>query len=258
MAWADYIMTKVSVLGIDVSTFDLPRATAEMAQAVSEGRRAYASTCPVYTLMQGHERADVREALNGADWVTPDGMPVVWALRWLGAGNVGRVYGPDLMLALSEVSAGRGYRQFYLGGEPGVGDELAHVLRVRFPGLCVAGNYSPPFTPLSDAEQRKTLAQINDARPHIVWVGLGSPKQDLWMAENRPHLDAPLLVGVGAAFDFLTGRQPQAPRWAQRTGLEWLFRLVTNPRRLWRRYLVYNPKFLFHLALQLTHLRRYG
>jgi N-acetylglucosaminyldiphosphoundecaprenol N-acetyl-beta-D-mannosaminyltransferase len=251
-------MTRVNLLGVHVSAFDLPGATAEMAQAVSEGRHAYASTCPVYTLMQGHERPEVRLALNGAEWVTPDGMPVVWALRWLGARNVGRVYGPDLMLALSELSVGCGYRQFYLGGQPGVAEDLAAVLQARFPGLCVAGTCSPPFRQQSDAERRDMLAQINDSVPHIVWVGLGSPKQDLWMAQNRPHLTAPLLVGVGAAFDFLTGRQPQAPRWAQQSGLEWLFRLVTNPRRLWRRYLVYNPKFLFQLALQLTHLRRYG
>lgn len=245
------------LLGVRVTAFDLPAAAAEMAQAVSDGRRMYASTCPVYTLMQGHERPEVRAALNGADWVTPDGMPIVWALRWLGAQHVGRVYGPDLMLALSQISAARGYRQFYLGGAPGAPESVARQMQQRFPGLVVAGVCSPPFRPLSPAEQRDVLTQINAAAPHIVWVGLGSPKQDLWMAENRPHLDAPLLVGVGAAFDFLTGRQPQAPRWMQRSGLEWLFRLGTNPRRLWRRYLVYNPKFIFQLTLQLAGLRRY-
>lgn len=251
-------MTRVNLLGVRVSAFDLAQATAEMARAVSEGRRVYASTCPVYTLMMGRERPDVREALNGAEWATPDGMPVVWALRWLGARGVGRVYGPDLLLALSGVSAQHGYRQFYLGGEPGVAGALAKELQARFPGLRVAGACSPPFQQLSTDEEHALAAQVNAAHADIVWVGLGSPKQDLWMARNRPLLTTPLLVGVGAAFDFLTGRQPQAPRWAQRTGLEWLFRLVTNPRRLWRRYLVYNPKFLFHLMLQLSRLRRYG
>ena len=207
--------------------------------------------------MQGHERPEVRAALNGADWVTPDGMPVVWALRALGAGGVGRVYGPDLMVALSELSAARGYRQFYVGGAPGVAESLARALAARFPGLSVAGTAAPPFRPLAAAERGALVAQINAAQPHIVWVGLGSPKQDLWMAEYRPDLAAPLLVGVGAAFDFLTGRQRQAPRWAQRSGLEWLFRLASDPVRLWRRYVVYNPRFILQLALQLAGLRRY-
>jgi len=247
-----------NLLGVRVSAFDLAPATAEMAQAISEGRRVYASTCPVYTLMMGHENPKVGQALNGAEWVTPDGMPVVWALRWLGAHRVGRVYGPDLMLALTEISAARGYRQYYFGGQPGVADALAGVMQARFAGLRVAGTCSPPFKQLAEVERHDLLAHINAAEPHIVWVGLGSPKQDLWMADNRPFLTAPLLVGVGAAFDFLTGRQPQAPRWMQRSGLEWLFRLMSDPRRLGRRYLVYNPKFVLQLALQLTGLRHYS
>jgi N-acetylglucosaminyldiphosphoundecaprenol N-acetyl-beta-D-mannosaminyltransferase len=250
-------MRRVNVLGVQVSAFDLPAAATELTAAVDSSLRVYASTCPVYTLMMGHDHPDVRRALNGAEWATPDGMPVVWALRWLGAHNVGRAYGPDLMLALTEVSAARGYRQFYLGGQPGVAEELAGEMQARFPGLCVAGTCSPPFRQLSDAEQRDMVAQINAAQPHIVWVGLGSPKQDLWMAQNRPLLTAPLLVGVGAAFDFLTGHQPQAPQWMQCSGLEWLFRLVAEPRRLWRRYLLYNPRFVLQLVLQLTGLRRY-
>jgi len=250
-------MTRVNLLGVRVSAFDLPTATAEMAAGVEAGGLAYASTCPVYTLMLGHERADVRQALNGADWVTPDGMPVVWALRRLGAHGVGRVYGPDIMLALSAYSAQHGYRQFYLGGAPGVPDDLARILTARFPGLIVAGSTSPPFREMSAADELELLAQINAAEPHIIWVGLGSPKQDLWMAHNRPNLTAPLMVGVGAAFDFIAGRQRQAPRWMQHSGLEWLFRLASEPARLWRRYLIYNPKFMLQLGLQLSGLRRY-
>jgi N-acetylglucosaminyldiphosphoundecaprenol N-acetyl-beta-D-mannosaminyltransferase len=228
-----------------------------MAEAVGENRRDYVCTCPVYTLMAGHERREVRAALNGAAWVTPDGMPVVWALKLRGAREVGRVYGPDLMLALSAVSAERGYRQFYLGGGPGVAEALAETMRQRYPGLTVAGIYAPPFRKQTADEEAAMVAHINTVNAHIVWVGLGSPKQDLWMARFRPALQAPLLIGVGAAFDFFTGRQAQAPRWMQRAGLEWLFRLAREPRRLWRRYLVYNPKFVLHLALQLTGLRRY-
>jgi N-acetylglucosaminyldiphosphoundecaprenol N-acetyl-beta-D-mannosaminyltransferase len=248
---------RLNILGVRVSAFDLDAAVADMEAAIAGNRRAYACCCPVYTLMQGHERDDVRAALNGADWVTPDGMPVVWSLRARGAARVGRVYGPDLMAALSAVSARRGFAQYYLGGAPGVADALARGLQARFPGLRVAGTASPPLREPGIAEDPATLEAINRSGAQVVWVGLGSPKQDLWMARHRPLLTAPLLVGVGAAFDFLTGRQPQAPRWLQRAGLEWLFRLAAEPRRLWRRYLIYNPKFTLHLALQLTGVRHY-
>jgi N-acetylglucosaminyldiphosphoundecaprenol N-acetyl-beta-D-mannosaminyltransferase len=250
-------LTKVPLLGIGVSAFDLPTAVDEMVMTVAVGRRAYACTCPVYTLMQAYERPEVRAALNGAEWVTPDGMPVVWALRRLGAPRVGRVYGPDLLLALSEISAVRGYRQYYLGGAPGVAEALGGELRRRFPGLIVAGSHSPPYRTLTEDEESAMINEINSSGAQIVWVGLGSPKQDLWMARFRPRLAAPLLVGVGAAFDFFTSQQRQAPRWVQRSGLEWLFRLSADPRRLWRRYLIYNPKFMLLAALQLARLRRY-
>lgn len=248
---------RLTLLGVRVSAFDLPTAVAEMLRVVEADGRAYASTCPVYTLMQGHERAEVRAALNDADWVTPDGMPVVWALRALGAKEVGRVYGPDLMLALSELSAQRGYAQFYLGGGVGVAERLALNLQTRFPGLRVAGHACPPFRSATPAEEETFVQTLNASGAQMVWVGLGSPKQDLWMQRFRPRLTAPLLIGVGAAFDFFTGGQKQAPRWMQRSGLEWAFRLAHEPRRLWRRYLLYNPKFLFQIALQLTGLRRY-
>lgn len=248
---------RLNLLGVHLTAFDLTTAVAEMTRAVQDNRRAYACTCPVYTLMQGHERAEVRAALNAADWVTPDGMPVVWALRLLGARSVGRVYGPDLMLALTERSAESGYAQFYLGGAPGVAEQLAANMQARFPGLRVAGTLCPPFRALTVAEEDELVRTVNGSCADIVWVGLGSPKQDVWMQRFRPRLDAPLLVGVGAAFDFFTGRQKQAPRWMQRSGLEWTFRLAHEPRRLWRRYLIYNPKFLWQAALQLSGLRRY-
>ena len=250
-------MTKVLLLGVGVSAFDLPTAVREMSQAVVDGRRVYACTCPVYTLMQAYERPEVRAALAGAEWVTPDGVPVAWSLRRLGAHNVGRVYGPDLLLALTEISAARGYRQYYLGGAPGVAEALGATLRGRYPGLPIAGTFAPPFRELTDEDELAMLQKINSSGAQIVWIGLGSPKQDLWMARYRPRLAAPLLVGVGAAFDFMTGRQHQAPKWMQRSGLEWLFRLAASPRRLWRRYLLYNPKFMLLISLQLAGLRRY-
>ncbi len=248
---------RLSLLGVRVSTFDLPTAVAEMQATIRAKQRAYACTCPVYTLMQGHEQANVRAALNGAEWVTPDGMPVVWALRLRGARAVGRVYGPDLMLALSAAGAALGQRHYYLGGAPGVAEALGHELGRRYPGLQMAGAYAPQYRALTPAEESELAERLNASGADVVWVGLGSPKQDVWMAQFRPRLTAPLLVGVGAAFDFFTGRQRQAPRWMQRSGLEWLYRLVREPGRLWRRYLIYNPKFIWHLSLQLTGLRRY-
>lgn len=243
--WQSY-----SLLGVRVSAFNLTAAVAEMESAIEAGRRVYTSTCPAYTLLQGYERAEVRAALNGADWVTPDGMPVVWALRLFGMRGVGRVYGPDLMLRLSERCAQRGYAQYYLGGEPDVADQLALEMQRRFPGLRVAGTYCPPFREFTSDEEQGMISHINASGAEVVWVGLGSPKQDLWMAKYRALLRPSLLVGVGAAFDFFTGRQPQAPRWMQRNGLEWLFRLAHEPRRLWKRYLLGNPRFIWSIIKQ--------
>lgn len=239
---------RLDLLGVRLSVLTLDQAVAEMDAAIARRDRGYVSTCPVYTVMLGHERDDVRAALNGAAWATADGVPVVWAQRWLGGKGAGRVYGPDLMQALCARSAERGYRQYFLGGAPGVATHLARSLEARHPGLMVAGLNCPPFRPLSDAEEDALADAINASRADVVWVGLGSPKQDLWMQRFRPRLEAPLLIGVGAAFDFFTGRMPQAPRWMQAAGLEWAFRLASEPRRLWRRYLIYNPKFLFALA----------
>ncbi len=252
------MVTRIDLLGVRVSALTLSGAVDEMARMIADGQRGYACTCPVYTLMQGHDRPDVRAALAGAALVTADGMPVVWAQRLFGARGAGRVYGPDLLLAFSERSAREGYRQFYLGGAPGVADELARRLAARFPGLPLAGTFCPPFREMTPDEGRAMLAAVNAARADVVWVGLGSPRQDLWMARYRERLDAPLLVGVGAAFDFLTGRQPQAPRWTQRAGLEWLFRLASEPRRLWRRYLIYNPRFVGAIARQWLAQRAAG
>lgn len=239
---------RLDLLGVNLSVLSLNQAVDEMDAAIARRERGYVSTCPVYTVMLGHERADVRAALNGATWATADGVPVVWAQRWLGGKGAERVYGPDLMRALCARSVERGYRQYFLGGAPGVAAQLARALGTQHPGLPVAGLACPPFRALSEAEETALVDEINATRADIVWVGLGSPKQDLWMARLRPRLEAPLLVGVGAAFDFFTGRVAQAPRWMQGAGLEWAFRLASEPRRLWRRYLIYNPKFILALA----------
>jgi N-acetylglucosaminyldiphosphoundecaprenol N-acetyl-beta-D-mannosaminyltransferase len=183
-------------------------------------------------------------------------MPLVWLGRAQHS-HVSRVYGPDLMLAEFERSSSSGHRHFLYGGGSGIGEKLAAAMRARFPKLEIAGVYEPPFAPLDQLVSPETAATINAARPDVVWVGIGSPKQERWMARMRPLLDAPVLIGVGAAFDFHSGTVRQAPGWMQCAGLEWLFRLVTDPRRLWRRYLVDNPWFVWALTLQKLGLKRY-
>lgn len=247
---------RVNILGVGVSAVNMTLALEQIACWIEQDMRAYVVVCPVYTVMQCHEKPDLRALVNRAGMVTPDGMPIVFLCRRLGYPAVSRVYGPDLLLAFSEMAAQRGYTSFYYGGAEGVAARLAEVMTSRFPALRVVGTYSPPYRDLTPEEDAAVVEQINAAAPDVVWVGLGSPKQDYWMAAHRDRLRAPVLIGVGAAFDFLTGRVRQAPRWMQRSGLEWLFRLITEPRRLWRRYLLYNPLFVFYVSLQLLGLRR--
>ena len=246
---------RVNLLGVKISTLSLIETVDFIAESVGARGLVAISPSPVYTVMQGHERPEVRAALN-SNLATPDGMPVVWALRMLGH-RAERVYGPDLMLAVCERSAREGWSHFFFGGAPGVAEMLAAEMRRRFPALAVAGVLCPPFRALTSEEEEAMLAHLNGSGAQIVWVGLGSPKQDLWMAQYRPRLRPPVLVGVGAAFDFFTGRTPQAPRWMRRGGLEWLFRLASEPRRLWRRYVIYNPKFVWEVTRQRLGLRRY-
>jgi N-acetylglucosaminyldiphosphoundecaprenol N-acetyl-beta-D-mannosaminyltransferase len=170
---------------------------------------------------------------------------------------VARVYGPDLMLAEMAASQSSGHRHFLYGGHEGVAERLATAMRARFPGAAIVGSFGPPMGSAEELCNEQAASLINQARPDIVWVGVSTPKQEAWMACMRPLLDAPVLIGVGAAFDFHTGRVAQAPHWIQQAGLEWLFRLAHEPRRLWRRYLLDNPRFLFELALQKLGLKRY-
>ena len=227
-------------IGVHVQSFD--SAIQILIDWAYEPRGRYVCMCPVYTLMLATERPDVRAAVDGADMVSADGMPLVWLQRRRGFGFAERVYGPDVLLALCEQTAGLGVRHLFLGGDSGVADQLAASLQVRFPMLQVVGSLAPNIEDPSLDPQLVT--QIMQESPQIVWVGLGSPKQDLWMAVYRPALPV-LMIGVGAAFDFLTGRKRQAPRWLRNSGMEWLFRLLHEPNRLWKRYLLYNPRFVW-------------
>lgn len=208
--------------------------------------------------MESQRNPAIRKIHNSAGLVTPDGMPLVWLSRLNGYPYVERVYGPDLMAAVCSHSIEKGYRHFFYGGTGVLAERLVESLSQRFPGLQVAGTHSPPFGSLSVEEDRNIVSLINDANPDIIWVGLSTPKQEIWMSEHIDQLGDCILIGVGAAFDFLAGTKKQAPSWMQRTGLEWFFRLCTEPKRLWKRYLINNPYFLLLVISQVTGLRKYS
>jgi len=249
---------RVNILGVGVSAITLPRAVSIIEEWISRTAMQYVCVTGVHGVMESQRDRELRQIHNEAGLVTPDGMPLVWISRLKGHSQVERVYGPDLMLAVCEVSERKGYRHFFYGGAAGVAERLASRLRERFPGLAIAGTFCPPFRPLEPAEDAEVVQRINDAHPDIVWVGLSTPKQESWMSTHRRRLKAPILIGVGAAFDFHAGIKAQAPRWMMHAGLEWLFRMAAEPRRLWRRYLFNNPRFVFLVALQMLGLRRYG
>jgi N-acetylglucosaminyldiphosphoundecaprenol N-acetyl-beta-D-mannosaminyltransferase len=212
----------------------------------------------VHGVMRCQTDEELRRIHNVAGLVTPDGMPLVWLSRILGFDGVQRVYGPDLLLEACEGFVHRGYRHYFYGGQPGVAQLLATRLHDRFPGLSVAGTFSPPFRELTPDEEENVVAAINGARADIVWVGLGTPKQEYWMSRHVGRVTAPVLVGVGAAFDFHAGTVRQAPVWIRSAGFEWLFRLAMEPRRLTKRYLLNNPRFVWEVCLQLLGVKRYS
>jgi N-acetylglucosaminyldiphosphoundecaprenol N-acetyl-beta-D-mannosaminyltransferase len=248
---------RVNILGIRVGAINMKQALDTIESWIARSQPHYVCVSSVHGVMESQRDKNLRRIHNAAGLVTPDGMPLVWLIRRQGFNHVERVYGPDLMLALCEHSVSKGYRHFFYGGVEGVPERLADSLRRRFPKLQIAGSYSPPFRPLTGEEDKQTVQMINETNPDIVWVGLSTPKQERWMADHVHRLTAPVLIGVGAAFDFHSGRKKQAPPWMQRNGLEWLFRLVNEPQRLWRRYLVNNPLFVLLVLRQMLGLKHY-
>lgn len=232
------------MLGVAISAIDIDGAITEISRWVDEGEQHYVCVTGVHGVMESQTDPDLKAIHNRSGLTTPDGMPMVWAGRRAGATWMSRVYGPDLMLELCSAGVARGWRHFFYGGAEGVPEELASRLCARIPGLIVSGTYSPPFRQLIPDESEMVVKKINATRPDLVWVGLSTPKQERWMAEHVGRLSASALLGVGAAFDIHAERVSQAPPWMQRRGLEWLYRLAKEPRRLWRRYLTNNPRFV--------------
>jgi N-acetylglucosaminyldiphosphoundecaprenol N-acetyl-beta-D-mannosaminyltransferase len=247
-----------AVLGIPLALTDYKRTLDWIDAAAATDHRGYVCVAATHTVMACQEDPELRAAVLRSDFTVPDGQPLVWALRALGHNLRDRVYGPDLMDAACERAARTGQRFYLYGGRnQGALVELTRMLRLRYPGLKIVGGHAPPFRTLSSAEEDAIVADINRAAPDVVWVGIGVPRQEKWMARMRGRLDAAVLIGVGAAFDFHAGLVRQAPTWMQRAGLEWAFRLLQEPRRLWRRYLRYNPRFVTGFARQyVAHLRR--
>jgi N-acetylglucosaminyldiphosphoundecaprenol N-acetyl-beta-D-mannosaminyltransferase len=249
---------KVNVLGVGISVLDQDRAREFLFDAVRNGRRGYVTITNVHSVSEAQRDPALRNIFNRALLSTPDGMPMVWMGRLQGQPSIRRVYGPDLLLNLCEHSRAAGFSHFFCGGKPGVAEDLAEALQERFPGLRVAGTFCPPFGPLNSEERAALSNKVRETQPDFFWVGISTPKQERFMAEYISILpEAKIFIGVGAAFDFFTGRVRQAPRWMMRIGLEWLFRLFQEPNRLWRRYLIYNPLFIMRATAQLLGLRSY-
>ncbi len=243
------------ILGMKVNHTSYLEAAETICAWAQEGQSRYVCVAAVNQIMEAHDSPDFLRVMNEADMVTPDGMPLVWGLKLLGHPDATRVYGPDLTPVVLKMAEARGLKVGFYGGSPHALDRLIQRLSELFPRLRITYSYSPPFRALTPEEDAAVVDAINLSGTNVLFLGLSSPKQDIWMAAHRKRLSA-VMIGVGAAFDFLSGSKPQAPRWMMRLGLEWLFRLMTEPRRLWKRYLKHNPRFLVLFAKQLYSERR--
>ena len=238
------------VLGVKISAVQIPDAIRYMEDRIESRETGYfIAVVNAHLILEAYDNPTIRDALSKASLVVPDGMPLIWLGRLKGRLLKRRVYGPELMETFLK-KTGSKYRHFLYGGNVGIADKFAEKLTKLYRGLNFVGTYSPPFHKLSDDEERKVIDLINETKPDIVWVGIGAPKQELWMYEHRDKLNVPIMVGVGAALDFLSGVKPQAPGWMQETGFEWLFRLITEPKRLWKRYIIGNTRFLYLIFLE--------
>lgn len=243
-------LPSLNVLGIPIHATTLGDAARSIVDFAHRGHPATVAIAAVHSVVDAQNEPDAKRAMSGATLCVSDGVPLVWLLRLCGFRNITRVFGPDLMLEVSRQLAGTGLTAFYLGGGTGVAEDLASRLERDNPGLMTAGVFSPPFRDTDEAEKDQLAHMINTSGARIVWVGLGSPKQERWMNEFRPRLKSAVLIGVGAAFDYNTGRLTRAPKWMQKCALEWLYRLIQEPRRLWRRYLRNNPLFVWYVFCQ--------
>jgi N-acetylglucosaminyldiphosphoundecaprenol N-acetyl-beta-D-mannosaminyltransferase len=248
---------RTNILGVGVHAVNMREAVEVIESTIECGEKGYVCLSGVHGIMEARRDTELRSIVNRALLVAPDGMPTVW-LGWLqGLRSMRRVFGPDLMMQVCRRSVEKGYTHFLYGGNPLVADQLKQRLELAFPGIRIVGTYTPPFRALSRKEGVQIRKRFSHLKPDITWVGLGTPKQDKFMATYISQLDTRVMIGVGAAFDMHTGRIRDCPQWMKPVGLQWLHRLWQEPSRLWRRYIYYNPLFLFHVALQLAGVRSY-
>jgi N-acetylglucosaminyldiphosphoundecaprenol N-acetyl-beta-D-mannosaminyltransferase len=255
---ADETRPYANVLGVQVEALDMERAVARVGDALSEHRKGYVCLIGVHGTMEAQRNPGLAAAYAGSMMTVPDGMPTVWVGHWQGHRCMQRVAGPDLMLEIFRRKEFAGYTHFLYGGKEGIAEELSASFKRRFPWAHIVGTCTPPFRELSHDEEEDLIATIRELKPDIIWVGISTPKQEQFMSRYLPRLETRLMFGVGAAFDFHTGRIQDCAEWIKRAGLQWLHRLMQDPRHLWRRYLRNNPAFLWRIALQLTGLRRYS
>jgi N-acetylglucosaminyldiphosphoundecaprenol N-acetyl-beta-D-mannosaminyltransferase len=233
----------MKILGVPVQATSYQAAIAQIMAWAEKNESRYVCAANVHMVMEAHDSPEFMEVVNQADLVTPDGMPLVWAMRRLGVPKQERVYGPDLAIQLIEAAAKNSMPIGFYGSSPEVLERLVNNIRKEYPSAKIAYSFSPPFRPTSSEEDAQIIQEINASGARILLVGLGCPKQEEWMAQHKDKIEA-VMVGVGAAFDFHAGAKPQAPAWMQKRGMEWLYRLTHEPRRLWKRYLYHNPRFI--------------
>jgi len=249
---------RVNILGVGVSPLSMDSAIQKSEDLLDTGGSGYVCVTGVHGIMEAQSDEEFRKILNNSFLTTPDGMPTVWLGHLKGFKSMTRVYGPDYMANMCQRSVDRGYRHFLYGGKEGVAEELREELTRRFPGLQIVGTYTPPFRPLNSGEEESLRLQLEEVKADILWCGLSTPKQERFMAAYIGRLPVKMMVGVGAAFDLLSGNLDEAPNWMKRCGLQWLYRLIKEPRRLWRRYLTNNPRFTWLTILQLTNIKRFS
>jgi len=248
--------SSVNILGVKVHATSMDRALSRLETAVTSGEKGYVCVTGVQGVMEAQMDSNLKRIINGALLTIPDGRPTVW-VGWLrGLLHMRQVTGPTIMLRICALSAEKGYTHFFYGGNDGVADQLKDSLTQRFPGLKVVGTYTPPFRPLTSEEEADLARKVAKAKPDFFWVGLSTPKQERFMDKYISKLDAKLMLGVGAAFDIHTGRIKDAPYWMKFTGVQWMHRIYQDPKRLWKRYLVNNPKFVYRITLELLGIAK--
>ncbi len=252
----DFDLSVVNILGTDINAINIQIAVDKILEWIKEEQKEYVCVANVHSVMESYRKPEINNVFRNAGMVTPDGMPLVWMCRQLGYTQTNRVYGPDLLEECCRRTNNTGIRHYFYGGKEGIARILTSRLKRKYEQLNIVGTHTPPFRTGVHLESDEIIDEINNSKTDIIWVGLGAPKQELWMAKHRDRIAAPVMIGVGAAFDFISGTKAQAPRWMMKIGLEWLFRLISEPGRLWKRYFRYNAMFILLALLQLIGIRK--